>query len=422
MDKGFDIRNYNLFDVLNMLNLPYEFHTQHLADLKNKITQLNQPGVSIETYNFYKKTYILANCIHKYREKKREYDMDYFPEIEEDKLLYEDILKIPDFERLQSSDHILELVLKNNDNLKIKINDSLPQEIVEGAKERLKRSSIEPRLSTAVPLAPGSINSIKRQLQIRNLYLNSCYRDETNSHSTSSNFRYVIPSEINNVVSIQLTSIELPDSWYLCNSHSFTINSNVYTIPDGNYTLDGIKTKINSLITTAGSDNDIAFDIDANSFKTTITNSNVSTSYTITFSSNENEKKKSLGWLLGFREMSYSIAASQDVTSEALYNDGSRRYFYFCINDFQNNVNETNSICLQNNLSNKHILTKICIQDTKNFMKSPVGAKRNYNGPIDLKQINVQLLDEFGEIINLNHMDIGFTLQLELLYERDLIV
>ena len=143
MDKGFDIRNYNLFDVLNMLNLPYEFHTQHLADLKNKITQLNQPGVSIETYNFYKKTYILANCIHKYREKKREYDMDYFPEIEEDKLLYEDILKIPDFERLQSSDHILELVLKNNDNLKIKINDSLPQEIVEGAKERLKRSNLD---------------------------------------------------------------------------------------------------------------------------------------------------------------------------------------------------------------------------------------------------------------------------------------
>ena len=135
-------------------------------------------------------------------------------------------------------------------------------------------------------------------------------------------------------------------------------------------------------------------------------------------------KKKKLGSTHGIDktgEDKKSIKKDDDI-EVGLFDDGSRRYFYFCINDYQNNVNETNSICLANNLSNKHILTKICIQDTKNFMKSPVGAKRNYNGPIDLKQINVQLLDEFGEIINLNHMDIGFTLQLELLYERDLIV
>ena len=31
MDKGFDIRKYDLFDILNMLNLPYEFQAPHLA-------------------------------------------------------------------------------------------------------------------------------------------------------------------------------------------------------------------------------------------------------------------------------------------------------------------------------------------------------------------------------------------------------
>ena len=417
MDKGFDIREYDLFDILNMLKLPYEFQATHLADLKKKINMLNQPDISLETYNFYKKTFVIVSCIHKYREKKQEYDIDYYPDIGEDKLLYKDILDIPDFERLQNSDHILELVLKNNENLKIKINDELPQEIIENSKKRYQRSITEPHLSTNVPLAPGSLNSIKRQLQLRNLYFNSCYRNETNTHSSSSDFRYLIPSEINNVVSLQLTSIELPDSWYLCSSSSLTIDDVNYSFPDGNYTYSTMETALNTTI----SDISVNAVIDSVSLKTTFTNTGDS-SYNIIFSSNENDKKKSLGWILGFREMNYTLNVGESIVSEALFNDGTRRYFYFCINDFQNNVNETNSICLQNNLSNKHILTKICIQDTKNFMKSPVGAKRNYNGPIDLKQINVQLLDEFGEIINLNHMDIGFTLQLELLYERDLIV
>ena len=416
MDKGFDIRNYNLFDILNILNLPYEFHTQHLAELKSKVTQLNHPGVSIETYNFYKKTYIIVTCIHKYREKKREYDMDYFPEIEEDKLLYDDILKIPDFERLQNSDQILELVLKNNENLKIKINDDVPQEITEGLRNRYERAKLNPALSTPVFLAPGSVNSIKRQVQLKNIYLNSCYRDETNTHSTSSDFRYVIPSGITNVVSMQLTSFELPDSWYLCKSLQYTGESTTYTIPDGNYTRSNMVTMLGN-----NSNTDLTFTIDQNTLKTSIEN-NTGGDYTIVFSTNDSDKKKTLGWILGFREASYTIEDGATITSEGLFDDGSRRYFYFCINDYQNNVNETNSICLANNLSNKHILTKICIQDTKNFMKSPVGAKRNYNGPINLKQLNIQLLDKHGDVIDLNHMDIGFTIQLELLYERDLIV
>ena len=62
MEKGFDIRNYDLFDILNMLKLPYEFQTQHLADLKKKINMLNQPNISMETYNFYKKSFVIVSC------------------------------------------------------------------------------------------------------------------------------------------------------------------------------------------------------------------------------------------------------------------------------------------------------------------------------------------------------------------------
>ena len=86
-----------------------------------------------------------------------------------------------------------------------------------------------------------------------------------------------------------------------------------------------------------------------------------------------------------------------------------------------------NSICIANNLSNKHILGKITIDSitstaTNTTFKSTYTAKRNYNGPINLKRLHIELLDKDGEIIDLNNMDFGFSLQLEVLYERDLIV
>jgi hypothetical protein len=47
---------------------------------------------------------------------------------------------------------------------------------------------------------------------------------------------------------------------------------------------------------------------------------------------------------------------------------------------------------------------------------------RRFNGPINLKKIHLRLLDKFGDIVNLNKMDFSFTLELEILYERNKIV
>ncbi len=37
MEKDFDLQNYTLYDVLHLLQLPYEFHTPHLAETKKKL-------------------------------------------------------------------------------------------------------------------------------------------------------------------------------------------------------------------------------------------------------------------------------------------------------------------------------------------------------------------------------------------------
>jgi hypothetical protein len=43
---------------------------------------------------------------------------------------------------------------------------------------------------------------------------------------------------------------------------------------------------------------------------------------------------------------------------------------------------------------------------------------RKYNGPINLSRLQIKVLDKFGTLIDLNHMDFSFTLELEILYER----
>tara|TARA_Y100000816_G_scaffold159113_1_gene113734 strand:- start:4948 stop:6246 length:1299 start_codon:yes stop_codon:yes gene_type:complete len=432
MEKDFNIENYSLFDILHLLQLPYEFQTPHLAETKKKINLLNQPGVDKSIYDFYKKTFVVVNCLNKYREKKMEFDLDYFPDLEEDKNLYKEILILPNFERLNSPEQILEIILKNNENLRIKSNNEQPQQILQQFAEKMERSKKEPTLSSHVPLAPGSINAIKRQLQVRNLFMNSCFRNETDHHATTTNFDYIIPSEITNVVSMEITSLDIPsNSWYHFNNLSFTIeyneDQNVSVTVNGNYTASELVDDIsNQLIGVP-----ISNSLDPNTQKMTFTNATSYPAY-ITFSTEESSKKKSLGWLLGFRKMSYTIPRStptetHSIESEGVIDTGSNKYLYFCINDYQNNVNEMNSICVANNLSNKHILGKILLpsssnQGTTTTFKSTYSAKRNYNGPINLKRLHVQLLDKDGEIIDLNQMDFGFTLQLELLYERDLII
>ena len=42
---------------------------------------------------------------------------------------------------------------------------------------------------------------------------------------------------------------------------------------------------------------------------------------------------------------------------------------------------------------------------------------RKYNGPVNIRNIFIKILDQYGEIIDLNNMDYSFTLELEILYE-----
>jgi hypothetical protein len=42
---------------------------------------------------------------------------------------------------------------------------------------------------------------------------------------------------------------------------------------------------------------------------------------------------------------------------------------------------------------------------------------REYLGPVDIKILNIQLLDEYGRILYLNNMDYSFALKMTVVYD-----
>jgi hypothetical protein len=115
---------------------------------------------------------------------------------------------------------------------------------------------------------PTSINPLEKRILTKNICVDTVFR--SSYHNTSSaNFIYLLPKEIKNVFSIQLTSFEFPHTWYSFSNqyknNEITIQlfhlppiENVNTddcihtivIPDGNYTKELFQTMINQYFQT----------------------------------------------------------------------------------------------------------------------------------------------------------------------------
>jgi len=268
------------------------------------------------------------------------------------------------------------------------------------------------------PIAPGKINTIKRILQTQNLHLHSCFRQNT---SSSTDYQYILPTELKHIVSMRLASIEIPNTRYLfsCKQKNNTfivcINDINHTIviPDGNYTNESLEEYINCTFQSITALQCIHFYINAQFHS--IFESNVT--FSIFFGENAIQNS---GWILGFRIESYINQSC--IISEGLFDAIGDRYIYLSIEDYQYNTNITNIVGIDHNFLDKSILAKIPMNDEKLALiihdTNPLCKVRQYNGPITLKKMHIKILDKFGNVIDLNNMDFSFTLELEILYEN----
>ena len=287
---------------------------------------------------------------------------------------------------------------------------------------------------------PGVVTKLKRNVTYQNIHLNSLFRDEYYKNK-STEFMYTIPVQLKNITAISLTSLDIPNSWYLFsdlkknNIFYIKIKKDIYeiTIPEGNYDVSKLENSLNETYFYASSNCNglqfIRFRID----KCTLKSSFIVTGdapcdfeYDITFAhENTNNIYETAGWILGFRYGNY-LKQKGILKSDGIFDGGGDRYIYFCLEDYSYSTNTNNIICFNGSNISKNILGKIYLYNGKfqlNINDIPDNSvsytkTRQYTGPIDLSKMKISLLDQFGKVIDLNNMDYSFTLQLEILYEN----
>jgi hypothetical protein len=293
---------------------------------------------------------------------------------------------------------------------------------------------------------PGIINPLRKRTIRKNLNIDSRFRDSYYT-SLSTNFNINLPLNMDNVVQMQLSAIEIPTTYFLISkqygNNFFTVTANntttVISIPDGNYTQTTLIDAINNQISLQP----LPFPSTLVSFAVNlVTSANGSTGsgqtlvgpaaagltqLELNFQNNENgfEDRSTplplkLGWILGFRNGKYE--GNLNYISEGIIDIQAPKYVYLVVDDFNNSVNNNFFSAFNSSILNKNILARISInqnnfsvleQNNLNLVTTP----REYFGPINLYSMNVQLLDEYGRILNLNNMDFSFCLTLTTVYD-----
>jgi hypothetical protein len=291
----------------------------------------------------------------------------------------------------------------------------------------------------------GTLNPLTRRILRQNINIDTRFRE--NYYKTqSSNFHYDLPIRLTQVVSLQLTALELPTSFYVISkqygNNFFIIEIDgleplVVAIPDGNYDYLTLQNYINNFLASApGLYNTINVVIDINTPSGTTGGGSArmiigSTTGTLNFSLNFQTDKYGyedkqtplplkLGWLMGFREGYYTGATT--YVSEGLVDLTGIRYIYLVVDDFNNSVSDSYYGAYNASILNKNILARISLQGgifnifTQNNFNL-VTTPRQYFGPVDIQKLQIQLLDEYGRIIDLNNMDYSFNLTFQTIYD-----
>ena len=111
-----------------------------------------------------------------------------------------------------------------------------------------------------------------------------------------------------------------------------------------------------------------------------------------------------------------------NYVSESIVDITGMRYVYLVVDDHNNNVNDGFYSAFNASLLNNNILARISLQSRGFDVQLSnnlhiVTSPREYFGPVNLNNFNVQLLDEYGRVVDLNYMDFSFCLTLVTAYD-----
>ena len=303
-------------------------------------------------------------------------------------------------------------------------------------------------------------------MYILTIDLNIDTRFRENLHSTqSSDFQIQMPIKFNKVVSMSLSSLELPVSFYgissdLGNNYLYIqlkhtvigeLNGNIIlsekiiTIPDGNYNAADLLNTINEIIAPTKDDSTLQNPDDIFSYLTftlDITSGGSGTgkvtirgngthreaikeiifdfSKDINGHNDKTDISSKIGWNLGFIKKKYRGANT--YTADTVIEPAAIRYIYLAVDDFANSANNQFVNVFNNSIMSPNILARISIKGSYfslimendfNIITEP----RRYFGPVDIQRLRIRLYDERGRILSMNNSNYSFCLDFKMIYD-----
>jgi hypothetical protein len=309
---------------------------------------------------------------------------------------------------------------------------------------------------------PGDMNPLKTRVISKCLNIDTRFRDNM-TLTSSSDFLINLPIRLQKVVSMQITAIEFPVSFYGISSkygnNYFFISatqqlteggeifeeSKIVVIPDGNYNATDFIDTINTMISDKNPDgtpvdpnslfNYIAFRLDvsgsgsgtAKVFIETVKNLAYSIkSIDVDFSRdiNGNPDKapvtSKIGMNLGFLKRKYQGETRYE--SETLVEPAAVRYLYLAIDDFNNNVNNHFISAFNKSILNPNILARISVKGSyfSLMMETDLNLTtepRKYFGPVDIQKMHVKVYDDHGRILDMNNSNFSCCILFKMLYD-----
>ncbi len=317
-----------------------------------------------------------------------------------------------------------------------------------------KEKHLEPIETYPTNISRSNLNNLKRKTILQTIVLNTLFREDYFG-TTSTDFTIVLPYYFKNVLSLRLSSLQLPNVIYCISkfngNNTFYIEEDstgingVITFPDGNYTnISEFTTLLQSEINSQLSISPDRFIVSYNTNTNKITISNTSSTFTMVFNESLQEIKykkklfkptegqrlqncveiqeiyKKFGWIVGYRDEAYYN--SKSYTTEGVYNGAYPNYIYFVLNDYNNSQAQNVFGMYSKSIIGDNILGMIPITSQSFYVNFTNGSdfierKREYFGSVRIQRLKIQLLNQYGDIINFNNMDYSFSLELEIGYD-----
>jgi hypothetical protein len=295
-------------------------------------------------------------------------------------------------------------------------------------------------------------NDVINSNDLRKRILNIDSRFRTDIKDSTTDFSFKFTHAYKNLIRLRISSIEIPNAFYTFTkwNNSFTISAYdiscilreaCITIAPGNYTAADLILTLQELMNVHMRDTFgiyITISVDTRTAKVTFIHEGVSPypvpctnpvptqpgrPFFLDFATIDKFKKRptgfGLGYNLGFRKPVYKVATEVctcfpfpgfAVISEGCLDVVGDNYMFLSINDLHTVEQTTYGTYLQ-------CLAKIIIREEKFSIIYDDGSTMMANeiifpSPTDLKFLQVQLLDPYGDVVDLNGMNFSFSIEI----------